>query len=70
MLIKLTISQTNELTLIDHEEIATVEINRKGPGSVLVLKNGKFRFVDESIELIYSKIFGRSPDAVGNCEQD
>ena len=58
MLIKLTISMTGEPTLIDHEEIAMVEINKKGPGSMLVLKSGKFRFVDESIEVITSKIFG------------
>lgn len=57
---------TGEPTLIDHEEIAMVEINKKGPGSMLVLKNGKFRFVDESIEVITSKIFGTPLEASGN----
>lgn len=57
---------TGEPTLIDHEEIAMVEINKKGPGSMLVLKSGKFRFVDESIEVITSKIFGTHLEASGN----
>ena len=57
---------TGEPTLIDHEEIAMVEINKKGPGSMLVLKSGKFRFVDESIEVITSKIFGTPLEASGN----
>lgn len=57
---------TGEPTLIDHEEIALVEINKKGPGSMLVLKSGKFRFVDESIEVITSKIFGTPLEASGN----
>ena len=70
MLIKLTISQTGELTLISPDEIATIEVNRKGPGSMVVLKSGKFRFVDESVESIYRQIFGTNPGQIGNKSEN
>ena len=54
MLIKLTLSQNGETTLLNTDLIDSVEANRSGVGSMINLSNGKFRFVSESVDQIYA----------------